>query len=641
MRVLSKYILRASLATALVGAIQILGLVYFIKLVLDPSPDEFQGLVNYAIPLVIVLLLIFGAAIIRPIGSIAGFLRASPEEHSFSDEDLVLMQQRCINLGYNIAFISFLFYLVFAPLAAIWFGSKVAGWGAPQYLMASTAGLIAGLLNMPIALLITNIVVRPVIERTFEFSASIPRAGRMGFKLGVQAKLTLAMFFLIMTSLLYTAIIGYSQTRLVLESGKAIEAKLIEQGGAIEEGVENDAGYVIHSMSYYESRMGNMRLFYGLVVAACAVLGLLISSLAASEISRPVRELVQRTQNIIDGNMDQELHLVGNDEMAYLGQVFNSMIHKVKDQVDSMSSVGDRIAQMINLLDQTSRSILGVASEQSSGATEQASAMHETSAISSQIVATAKQIAERASQMDNMAGSTIKACGEGRDRLTDAVKGFEDISRQMTDIFEFLQRLSERYQDMFKVVEIIEDISEQTELLAFNASLEAAGAGEAGRRFEVVASSTRSLAARTSEATSDIRELISTIQKSTAQATLMAGEGENITEGGRELIDQVTGALEEISDKATDTSTSVQEITLSTRQQTSASEQMAQSINEVNQVAGKVLEGAKEIEIVITQLAQLTEELRQMTSSILPEKPREDTQENPEPEDKPDIAPSF
>ncbi len=608
-----KYYLKAVAATGVIAALQVVVLISFFKLTLDPPADVLRQLAEFIVPLVVVLLIVFGLIGARMLMYFTAFLRASPDDHSYSDPDLAEIQRRLVNVSYQIAGVAFLFYALAAPAGSWYLTTMIPGWGPRHVAIGLIGGLIAGMLNVPLTVYATNFITGPIILRAFEFSETLPRASRAGMNLGVRRKLILAMFFILITSLLYTAAVSYSRTSMVLASAKEIEAAMVAAGGVVE--TTDRDGFQIRSMSYYESQMGDMGAFYAVVILVSAALGLIVVSLAAMEINRPVQELVARTQRLIDGDLDQEVMLVGNDELAYLAEVYNAMVGVIKQETRSVDAMAGSMARAVEQLGQTANLILSVSAEQSSGSTEQASAMHQSSATSEEIVAVAKQIAERAGHMDEAAKATLGSCQSGQEKLSRAVDGYDNVRAQIVELSIFMQRLNDRYREMFGVVEMIEGVSEQIELLALNASLEAAGAGEAGQRFTVVALATRRLATQVAEAISDIRSLITDVEKGTGEATLMAGMGEAMVDEGRALIDEVAVALDDVADKASETSAEVSEINLSTKQQTTASEQMAQSIAEVTDVANRMLEGAEEIESTITQLTKLTDELRKMVDA--------------------------
>jgi methyl-accepting chemotaxis protein len=610
-----KYYIKAGVSLAFVGLLQITGMIYYFKLVMDLPPDIFVELRNVVIPLGAILLLIFAVVCIFLITDLLAFINASPEDHSYSDEDLIRIQARIINVSYKLAAVSVGFYIVIVPGLTFLVGVKMLDLSYKLMIYGSLGGFIAGVLNVPLTIYIANIVTAPAIDYTFEFSSTLPRAARRGVSLGVRSKLMIAMLSLIMTTLVYTVIISYTQAKMIIGSGKAIEAELIRRGGHVDTSLKTEDGHNVQSMSHYESRMGGMWIFYVAVLLVCAALALFITSLAANEISRPVRQMAERIQVLIEGDYDQEVTMVGNDELAYLAEVYNLMLAKIKEQVSSVQAMSRRIERAVQQVNETSKAILAVSEEQSRGSSDQAAAMHQTSAISAQIVSTAKQIGSRAGQMDEAAATTLLACGEGQDKLISAVKGYDNFRDQVLELSDFLNELNQHYLEMFKIVDTIDYIAEQTELLALNASLEAAGAGEAGSRFGVVASATKRLSTSASESTSEIRSLISDLQKSTSQAAEMSNQGAGIADQGKIMIDEVSRALEDISEKARSTSASVSEITQSTTQQTKASEQMEESVNDVYQVAQNMLDGAKEIESSIAELSKLAEELQQMVES--------------------------
>lgn len=213
--------------------------------------------------------------------------------------------------------------------------------------------------------------------------------------------------------------------------------------------------------------------------------------------------------------------------------------------------------------------------------------------------------------MEGVAANTLTACKDGEDKLDLARTGFQAIEEQADAIGEATRQIGDRFQETYKIVGMMEDIADQTELLALNAALEAAGAGEGGKRFSVVAEETRRLALRATEAAGDIRTRMEDIQKSVMETTRAAEKGkEKVADGGRAIL-EVTDALSKISSFAGSTSIAVSEITISTGQQNSASAELASSIIEVRDVAGKVEQGAKEIQNAIAELRFFSEALRE------------------------------
>jgi len=159
------------------------------------------------------------------------------------------------------------------------------------------------------------------------------------------------------------------------------------------------------------------------------------------------------------------------------------------------------------------------------------------------------------------------------------------------------------------VIDIIEEISETTNRLSLNAAIEAAGAGEAGKRFGVVATEVRRLANNTLEATESVRQMVSAIQGSTTNMVMLAENEQKAVAAGSESVRKMGDYFSHILDMVETTRMSSSEIGLITRQQSSANQQMVASIQDVEKVAREVELGVKKIETSVAEISQLTERL--------------------------------
>jgi methyl-accepting chemotaxis protein len=174
-------------------------------------------------------------------------------------------------------------------------------------------------------------------------------------------------------------------------------------------------------------------------------------------------------------------------------------------------------------------------------------------------------------------------------------------------------QLGDNSQKIGGIVEIIDEISDQTNLLALNAAIEAAGAGEAGKRFAIVAQEVKRLAERTVDATRQIKGLIEEIQKATTSTIMVTEEGTKAVDKASTLVDKVHDSFNSILGMVEETSRTAKEITCSTQQQTSACEQMAETMTDVRDVAQQVASSARETEKAIGEIITLTESLKVLT----------------------------
>lgn len=285
-----------------------------------------------------------------------------------------------------------------------------------------------------------------------------------------------------------------------------------------------------------------------------------------------------------------------------LGLLLVFRLPQVNELIDSVKS-------SISHLGTATNDIFSICIEQLHNATDQAAAVQQATTTSEEIAASAKQITESASQVEKVAANTMEACNAGAKTVGRTIEGMHQIKNHVQQMAQAMSELGKDNQKIGGIVEIIDEISDQTTLLALNAAIEAAGAGEYGRRFAVVAVEVRRLAERTVEATKQIRELIEGMQDRTNSTILATEEGIGAVDAGFESVQEVGNAFKELLSLVAKTNGAAKEIHISTSQQTQASEQLADTIGNVKEVVDKVLEGAKETQSSIAALNDLSDQL--------------------------------
>ncbi|HTG80332.1 MAG TPA: methyl-accepting chemotaxis protein, partial [Geobacteraceae bacterium] len=276
--------------------------------------------------------------------------------------------------------------------------------------------------------------------------------------------------------------------------------------------------------------------------------------------------------------------------------------------------------EAINQLSSSANEMMAISAQQSSGSAQQASAVQEVTTTSEEIAITAKHVTDNAKSVEAMAEEANQSCIGGTGDVANAIEGMARLKLQVQSIAESMLKLGENSQQIGGIVEIIDEISDQTNLLALNAAIEAAGAGEAGKRFAIVAQEVKRLAERTVEATRQIKGLIEEIQKATNSTIMVTEEGTKAVDKASGLVDKVQQSFGSIMGMVEDTSKTAKEITLSTQQQTMACEQMAETMTEVRDVAQQVASSARETEKAIGEIMELTERLKDLMEEELQSK---------------------
>ncbi len=273
----------------------------------------------------------------------------------------------------------------------------------------------------------------------------------------------------------------------------------------------------------------------------------------------------------------------------------------------------DKSIQQVNLATQLSVSaseLSATSRQQASGSAQQASAISEVTSTIEEMGYTARQIAQSAENVAQVAEQTLEAVGRGQSAVDETVASMEGIKGRVQELADKVLALGEHSQRIGEIMEIINNIADETHLLALNAAIESAGAGEHGRRFAVVAAEIKNLANRAMESSKEVRAIIAEIQRATNSSVMAAEDGLKETERGVSQVYQAGRAMEEIVLLAQRTSEASQEISLATTQSRTASEQIVETMREVAEVANQTAEGSRQMAEAATMLSGIAEQLQ-------------------------------
>jgi methyl-accepting chemotaxis protein len=274
-----------------------------------------------------------------------------------------------------------------------------------------------------------------------------------------------------------------------------------------------------------------------------------------------------------------------------------------------------QIGTAVGHVQSSSAELQAAANQQATGAKQQATAMSEITTTISELLATSRQIAESAQRVAQIALQTSNAAGDG-DATVEAAQGsIGGIRRQVDLIVSHMLELGTKSQQIGSVLEIVSELAEQTNILAINATIEAAGAGDAGRRFAVVADEIRKLADRVGSSTKEIRTLIEDVRAAVNTSVMATETGSKAVDHGSRQFSDVATAFKHIASLVVTTTEAAREIELSTKQQTTAVEQ-------VNVAIANVAQATKETEVssgqtlgTASQLATLSKDLKRLVQA--------------------------
>jgi CHASE3 domain sensor protein len=272
-------------------------------------------------------------------------------------------------------------------------------------------------------------------------------------------------------------------------------------------------------------------------------------------------------------------------------------------------SLNDQLTSAVSSIRSSSAELEAAATQQAAGSREQSSAATEVSTTIRELLSTSRQIAESAKRVANVAEETGGGARAGDQTVQRAQEAIFGIKRQVDQIVGHMLELGKKSQQAGGILDLINELAEQTNILAINASIEAAGAGESGKRFAVVADEIRKLADRVGGSTKEIRVVVEDI-RAAVNTTVMATEsGTKAVDAGASQFSEVTTAFKKIVDLASTTTDSAREIEISTKQQATAVEQVNQAISNVAQATKETEASSAQTLQTATQLATLSKGL--------------------------------
>ncbi|MEX5609174.1 methyl-accepting chemotaxis protein [Pseudomonas protegens] len=289
-------------------------------------------------------------------------------------------------------------------------------------------------------------------------------------------------------------------------------------------------------------------LVVGLLVLASA-LTLLFAWRLIRSITQPIANALRAAEEIAEGNLTRPITVDGSDEAGRLLQAMVTMQEKLRDTLQSISGSAHQLASAAEELN-------SVTEEGARGLTQQNNEIEQAATAVNEMTSAVEEVARNAVSTSEASKSATTSAGDGRDLVRETVSAIERMSSDVQGTASLIGDLANESRDIGKVLDVIRGLADQTNLLALNAAIEAARAGEAGRGFAVVADEVRALAHRTQQSTSEIERMIGSIQSGTEHAvdsmrnsTERAESTLSIARGAGQSLDTINSAISEINER--------------------------------------------------------------------------------------------
>ncbi len=349
-----------------------------------------------------------------------------------------------------------------------------------------------------------------------------------------------------------------------------------------------------------------------MVIVAGTIGALVVLSIAGfsitRNISKPLREITVTAERIASGDLQVNIAASPRmDEVGVLSRAFALM-------VENLRRMTGQVAEGVNVLSTSANEISTSTTQLAAGASETATAVAETTATVEEVRQTAQVANEKSRHVSESAQKVAMTAQAGQQSTQGTIADMDRIRRQMVSVADSMVRLSEQSQSVGQIIATVDDLSAQSNLLAVNAAIEAAKAGENGKGFAVVAQEIRSLSDQSKQATNQVRGILSDIQKATSAAVMATEQGTKAVEAGVQQSGQAGQSIATLSSSVSEAAQAATQIAASSQQQLVGVDQVATAMENIKQASSQNVVSAKQLELAAQNLKALGQRLSHLVA---------------------------
>jgi methyl-accepting chemotaxis protein len=373
--------------------------------------------------------------------------------------------------------------------------------------------------------------------------------------------------------------------------------------------IEYQEGRMEFRVEEAKKQFANSQFISFTIISVALLIGFITSLFITRGITRPLSDGVSVANSLAAGDLTVIVESRSKDETGQLMEAMNKMARNLHMTISQVSGTSSQVASAANQLQTTAAQIATGAEEVAAQAGTVATAGEEMSATSGDIAQNCQRAAEGAQR-------AAQAAGNGAEVVERTVAVMGQIAEKVQETAKTVESLGARSDQIGAIIGTIEDIADQTNLLALNAAIEAARAGEQGRGFAVVADEVRALAERTTRATQEIGEMIKAVQKETRGAVVAMEQGVQQVETGTIEAAKSGKALQDILKQVNDVAMQVNQIATAAEEQTATTSEISSNMQQITVVVQQTSQGANESASAAAQLSGNAEELQRLVQQF-------------------------
>ncbi|WAH37162.1 methyl-accepting chemotaxis protein [Alicyclobacillus dauci] len=388
-----------------------------------------------------------------------------------------------------------------------------------------------------------------------------------------------------------------------------------------------DWGWVIAVGSYmsdFNSGANQVLTNMLITLVISLILGALIVIVFATRLARPIKQMASTVQRVADGDLTAEpLKFKNRDEIGRLAHGFNSMTTSLKEVISKVSMMSDQVAASSEQLSasaeentKATEQVTSAIQEVASGADQQVKSVEESVKTIEDLTEGMNVVAKNSEDVSHSADEASNVAATGNKSIQLAVRQMNSIETAMTNLADVVSNLGERSSEIGKIVDVITEISSQTNLLSLNAAIEAARAGESGRGFAVVADEVRKLAEQSSQAAKRISEIIGGIQGETKLAVESMETAKSEVTSGLNTVNTAGESFEGIKAVVDNVAAQIQEVSASVSQMLVGTKNLHNSIQGVSEVTSTTTAGVETVSAATEEQLASMEEIAASANSL-------------------------